>query len=258
MKRYLLVGIATLFVSSNASLKEDFAKMDLDQEALLSDMRKSSALTGEDFDDEEEARVLEDTVASTKQELNVEDKTVTLSESNENEDERIENIRKKATQEVEEKELVVSFSAKKLETIKAEMEAIDTEFEKNKETRLKAQSVTKEAMVKKEKEILAQREAEKREVEAYEKQRAEKIAQESAKKEELEKQQLAQQAHNEKVKKENAMKEEASKKSSTEEEYNDVTIATGVDVNVTRELEEKTKAADEEYRNAVLEMDKED
>ncbi len=34
MKRYLLVGIAVLFVSANASLIEDFAQMDQEQEAI--------------------------------------------------------------------------------------------------------------------------------------------------------------------------------------------------------------------------------
>jgi len=45
MKQFLLVGIAVLFVGANASenpfdLKENFGKIDSDQEVLLSELRK--------------------------------------------------------------------------------------------------------------------------------------------------------------------------------------------------------------------------
>jgi len=61
MKRYLLVGIALLFVNANASLSEDFAQMDQDEEAFFSDMRKSASLNDDDDLEEEEK---EDTAVS--------------------------------------------------------------------------------------------------------------------------------------------------------------------------------------------------
>ncbi len=76
MKRYLLVGIALLFVNANASLKENFAQMDLEEEQLLNEMRKSAALN-DDLDEEEEVK--EDSAVPE----NVEEKEiVTLSPEN--------------------------------------------------------------------------------------------------------------------------------------------------------------------------------
>ena len=56
MKRYLLVAITLLFVCANASLKEDFARMDLEQDQLLSDMRSS---IGQSSDDNAEDGIIE-------------------------------------------------------------------------------------------------------------------------------------------------------------------------------------------------------
>ena len=52
-----------------------------------------------------------------------------------------------------------------------------------------------------------------------------------------------------------ALEEEALKKESTSKEKN---VSAVHDVNISRELEVKTQAADEEYENAIKEMSEED
>ena len=239
MKRYLLVGIALLFVSANASLKEDFAKMDLEEEQLLSDMRKSAALTGEEYD-EEETVVPEKSVELEK----VEEEEVVPSSPEENsaqmaasldavtsEPKRVDDEEGNAWMQSEAYKMAVEEAQKVADTEEA----------------LKAEIVAKEAeikQVKAEEAVKAQREAEKLEVEAYEKQRAEKLAKEAAEKAELEQKQLAQKAlEEEALKKESASKEEA--------------VSAALDVNISRELEVKTQAAEEEYENAIKEMNTE-
>lgn len=267
MKRYLLVGIALLFVSANASLKEDFAQMDLAEEQLLSDMRKSAALTGEEDDVEEtvapekepepEKIEKEEVVPSSPEENSAImaaslDAVTSESKSVDEEDDaeaRLAAIRQREAEEAREKEEAQKAAleeAKKLEAKKQEEQKAEA---------LKAEIVAKEAEINKakaaEEAARAQREAEKREVEAYEKQRAEKLAQEAAEKAELEKKQLAQKALDEA-----AAKEESMQKASTEE-TKEVVMAAG-DVNISRELEEKTEAANEEYEKAIKEMNEAD
>lgn len=270
MKRYLLVGIALLFVSANASLKEDFAQMDLEEEQLLSDMRKSAAMMGEEDEIEEtvvskkaiEPEKVEEVTPSTPEENSAVmaaslDAVTSESESVDEEDDskaRLDAMRQRVVEEARKKEEVqkaAAEEAKKQEEAKraAQEEAKKIEAQREEEKKaeaLKAEIASKEAEIKKvkaaEAAAKAQREEEKREVEAYEKQRAEKLAKEAAEKAELEKVQLAQKSLEEE-------KIAASKAEAISPEF---------DVNVSRELAVKTQAADEEYKNAIKEMSEED
>ena len=260
MKQYLLVGIALLFVSANASLKEDFAQMDREEAKLLNEMRKAASLN-DDIDDEEEeteTKNEQETMPASAKEDNDDLDEPEESAAPEN---REETILKNATEEVEEKEKAQDAVSDKLAIIKEEMASIDAAFEKSKEARLKTEIEAKQAEIiavrkAQEEAAKAQREAEKREVEAYEKKRAEKLAEEAAAKAVLEKKQLAQKALEEKALKEKQAAAKVTKE--TPAEPKDKVTSTIGDINVTRELEEKTKIANEEYEKAVKEMQEED
>jgi len=262
MKRYLLVGIALLFVSANASLKEDFLEMDLAEAQMLSDMRKSAALN-DDIDEDEEVTEEETVVTESIEEPAPDSQEEVLAPSSESNvsmadsvgavtseldsvvnesdsEEREDSIRQKVMDEAREKNEAEKASAAKAEALKTEIDAKAAEITKVKEAQEKAAA--------------EQQAAEKREVEAYEKERAEKLAKEAAtkaaQKVELEKKQLAQKALDA------AAKEKSIEKTSVKE-TKEVVIAVG-DVNISRELEEKTQAANEDYENAVKEMQEKD
>jgi hypothetical protein len=303
MKQFLLVGIAVLFVSANASenpfdLKENFGKIDSDQEVLLSELRKLAELKElaqekeevaepervvpvevplPPVEKEESSPVLDDVVAEVEVQVNEVTEAQVLPTPPMAEEstpssayaviagEEVDNARfEKIRQNVMESE------KKKLEAQAQQIE--DTRVEE--ENRVLAANIKeKEAEIEK---VKAQREAERLEVEAYEKERAEKLAQ-KAETEALEKEKLAQQEAREKrLAKKEAMKQqeiedaakamETTKRAETvenevvaQEEVIAKKEATSVDdINITREESEAKIAADLAYAEAVIEMDMED
>lgn len=232
MKQFLLAGIAVLFVSANASenpfdLKENFGKIDSDQEVLLSELRKLAELKelAEEKEEvaepervvpvevplppvekEEASPALDDVVAEVEIQTNevaeaqvlptlpmVEEGTPPSADAVIAEEE-VDNARfEKIRQNVMESEKKKFEAQENLtqEAVHEEAQAQqieDTRVEEENKV-LAANIKEKEAEIEK---VKAQREAERLEVEAYEKERAEKLAQKSET-EALEKEKLAQQ-----------------------------------------------------------------
>jgi len=257
MKQYLLAGVAVLLVSVHASdnpfdLKENFGKLDQDQEMLLGDFKK---IAEEEFVTEQ---VLKDRGTEKVAAKKVEAVSEVISKASEEDSSisvaRLDMMRQKALE------------ASKQQAIG---KALKEEAPKQKEDQLK--------------QLEAKKEAERREVEAYEKQRAEKFAKQKAteqaaalerealaQKEAKEKAQAAaktaQEANAAKVAQEKvAQKEAESKKASakqvavaqTTNEVKAKEVVTN-DINVTREKIEAKLAADKAYEEAVKEMSQED
>ena len=233
MKQFLLVGIAVLFVSANASenpfdLKENFGKIDSNQEVLLSELRKLAEL--KELAQEKEAtaevkrvvppvareepspvlsEVVEEAEAQTPKTVEapaiptppMEEETISQSTDAVMDEEAVANegfeeIRHKVT-ESEKKKSEVQETAK-LETEKQEAADEKVKIQQVEDARIEEENKILAASIKeKEAEIVkvkvkvkAQREAEKLEVEAYEKERAEKLANQAEENAALEKEKL--------------------------------------------------------------------
>jgi hypothetical protein len=228
MKQYLWVGLAIAFVSASASdnpfdLKENFGKLDQDQEVLLSELKKIAA------------------------------KKALVEEKAENVQAKVE----EALSSLKPKEIEEN-TADKISEVTMEETSVSMQDE-NKSNMLLLEAVKeKEAELKRAKEEArkleeAKKEAERREVEAYEKQRAEKLARklatDKAAKELIE-------AEKEVAQKELLKKEHSEENISVEVVKEKVSGI--VDINLTQENEEAKKIADQAYEEAVSEMSQED
>lgn len=186
MKQFLLVGIAVLFVGANASenpfdLKENFGKIDSDQEVLLSELRKlaeSKALAQEKEAEVETPKAVEAPaipVPPMVEETIPQPEDAVIEEVDYS---RFEKIRQKVIESEKEKSEVQE--TVKLETEKQESADEKVKIQELEDSRIEEENKVLAASIK-EKEVeiekvKAQREAEKLEVEAYEKERAEKLA----------------------------------------------------------------------------------
>lgn len=301
MKQYLLAGVAVLLVSAHASdnpfdLKENFGKLDQDQEVLLGDLKKiaeAQELAEEQALDEDVNEEVIETIADAPQEeavIEVEVKEVKTVEPvaekrvvesletvveeipNASKD-RLDAMRQRALDASKEESISVKSTVEpeKKETAKVNDEAKEKqallEAVKQKEAELKQ---AKQEQIQR---IEAKKEAERREVEAYEKQRAEKLAKQKAEAEAaaLEKEAKAQKE----AKAKQLIQEEANKKQALEaaksaklaQEKKKVAPVTRIagstkthvsDINVTREKIDAKLAADKAYEEAVKEMSQED
>ncbi|PHS40046.1 MAG: hypothetical protein COB07_04825 [Sulfurovum sp.] len=266
MKRYLLVGIAVLFVGANASenpfaLKENLAKIDQEQEVLLGELRRLA-----------EEKELED---------EVEEETATPKEASdltaapkppaaESEAEVAASIDVMVT----ELDTVVSDEKGKPEEVVVEKKMLyGVEVQEKPSSDERAADIREKALeeargqeaaqkAKEEQERVAkeQRETERREVEAYEKKRAEKLAKVAEEKAAAEKVAIEKAAADKLAAENTAMENTSVEKIALEpvaatEEAGGTAYA---DINVTREANEAKEAADLAYSQAVEEMNQED
>lgn len=280
MKQYLWVGLAVAFVSASASdnpfdLKENFGKLDQDQEVLLSELKKIAAkkalveekaektivkekqLKDESVQEgtEEVLPVLKPAVVESPIAEESSNTTEVMSKPIESTKNEVKDTFMKNTGEEKVKTVLTSVDEKNIESNKS------IEIKKNevKENEVLLQAIKeKESELKRAKEEArkieeAKKEAERREVEAYEKQRAEKLARklatDKAAKELIE-------AEKEVAQKELLKKEHSEENISVEVVKEKVSGI--VDINLTQENEEAKKIADQAYEEAVSEMSQED
>lgn len=292
MKKYLWAGIAVLFVSAHASenpfdLKENFGKLEQDQDVLLTELRKLAELKEleEDIEEpeqaEEEALVEEDAspvsvneVANSLTKMLEEDNEIAPSSQLENTSGKSETTPQGNKAFMETLVGTQTDEIEKKQELKAEIAKKETQLQNAKTALVKAEA-------EKKKQLEAKQEAERLEVEAYEKKRAEKLALEEQKKadkrqqEEAKKQKAANAAKiqadkeaKQKAEKDMAMKKEASLKKAKEKVINTKAVPVKVntpktvtsidDINVTRDKIEARKNADMAYEAAVKEMSEED
>lgn len=259
MKKYVFIGMVLLLVNGQASdnpfdLKENFGKLERDQERLLSGLKEIGAR-------QELAQTLELNAKASK-EVEAKEEIIELPRQ-ELPVIEIGNIVTSSEEESQKEEARKTLEAKK-EAEKREVEA----YEKKRAKRLakkeaEAKILEEEALVEKkalaEKEALAEKKAlagkealDKKE--ALAKKEAEEKVLASQKAEALKKQKLEKEAE---------IQEEKIKKIKTRQASQDKVIAdtntvSPRDVNVTRDKEEAKIVADKAYEEAVREMSQED
>ena len=267
MKQYLWAGIAVLLVSAHASdnpfdLKENFGKLDKEQEVLLSELKRLAELKELA---EEEAVAQEPAVDKANENKKVIVPIPVLEESENKIAESLDTVIEKPVASGDAQVAEVEKEAQEKQALLAAVKQKEAELQQ-----IRAEELRK---------IEAKKDAERREVEAYEKQRAEKLARKEAEeKEALEKEALAQnvekakQSVQEEVKKkqeiekvtiEKSQKQEAQKQMPKKEEVTKAKQSEEdkktsiVDINVTREKQEAKVVADQAYEDAIKEMSEE-
>jgi len=293
MKQYLWAGIAVLLVSAYASdnpfdLKENFGKLDREQEVLLSELKRLAELkelaeeraaeepTIEDVIEKKE--VVEPTLVIEENENKiVESLDAVIEEEPATSENRLNTIRQNALDASKEAFDTKVVSSDNVQASEAEKEAQERQalLTAVKQREAELQQIRAEEL----RQIEVRKDVERREVEAYEKQRAEKLARKKVEETEaLEKEALAQNAAKskesvqeevkkkqeiEKVTVEKSQKQEVQKqipkkkevtKAKQSEEDKKTSI---VDINITREKQEAKVAADRAYEDAVKEMKEE-
>ena len=279
MKQYLWAGIAVLVVSASASdnpfdLKENFGKIDQDQETLLSDLRKMAE--AKELLDEEDVNNIpskvipshaEDVIPAPTPKKELVSETISVEEEL-----PVENVSEARLNEMREKAMEAAREAK----VATEKKNIAVEEvvvkEKTKEPSIEdihaKEAEIAQLKAAQEEQLRIQHEAEAREVAAYEKKRAEKLAKKREEEKRLaleEKQKQEEAAKKEALaKKEEARlkvaREAAAKKLKKSSPKKVITKATSsvVDINISQEAIDAKRAADLEYEAAVKEMSEED
>lgn len=291
MKQYLWAGIAVLFVSAHASenpfdLKENFGKLDQDQEVLLSDLKKLSELKelAEEKAMEEES-LAEEALAEAKEEVatptSVQQMVESLTEVVE--EETVPSIGTEAQAVEAKEEIPMTTSVQKMvesltevseeETIESQTIPADNtlDVQKNKEVDAKKENEALLEVVKKKEAELAEakkeelrllemkQEEERLEVEAYEKLRVERAAEKKILEAAEKNRAMEVKAAAKVAKEKEAAKVEAEKINMTLSKVSPEETQSSVhDINVTREKIDAKIASDKAYEEAVKEMSQED
>jgi len=267
MKQYLWAGIVVLLVSAHASdnpfdLKENFGKLDKEQEVLLSELKRLAELK----EAAEEEVVQEPTIDEVNENKEIVAPTPVIEEGENEVAKSLDTVIAEPVTVVNEQVTEVEKEAQEKQVLLAAVKEKEAELQQ-----LRAEEL---------RQVEAKKDVERREVEAYEKQRAEKLAQQEVEETAaLEKEALAQnvvetkQSVQEEVKekqelekvtiekspKEEVQQELPKKEEATEVKQSEQDKKTGiVDINLTRENEEAKVTADQAYEDAVKEMNKED
>jgi len=288
MKQYLWIGIVVLLVSAHASdnpfdLKENFGKLDKEQEVLLSELKRlaelkeaaeEDAAVQEAMVDEKKEVVIATPVIKESENKITESLDTVIEEVSNASSSQLNTMRQNTLAESDESE--ESFNAKisnseniKVTELGKEAQEKEALLAAVKQKEAELQQLRAEEL----RQIEAKKDAERREVEAYEKQRAEKLARQKAEEASaLEKEALTQNAIiskqlvQEEVKKEDLKKVIVEKSQKLMPKKEEITEAKQreedkktsiVDINVTREKIEEKVAADKAYEDAIKEMNEE-
>ncbi|MDQ7046203.1 MAG: hypothetical protein Q9M39_00670 [Sulfurovum sp.] len=271
MKRYLLLGVVVLWVNAHASLKEDFFKMDQAEDNMLSSMRTSVVFNDGLNEDKETTKGKRDTkntgkvlISPTAPDTNKLDSIVNEKTSKKKHADELAIKKEKALKiKIDSKEAAIK-KLKKAEEIAAlkQLRVLEA-YEKERAEKLAKEAVIKAAKKKKqEKKKLAAKELEKVKIKENSTNKAPVQEAKKAitavadvnikpvKKPEVEKKILVKKVPNKSIIKENKTKK------ALDEEIE--VVSDLYDVNILRELEEKTKLANKAYEDAIKEMQEED